>query len=131
MDVVKVLRSFDLGGYAAEYAGQVCVVWVNMPMALRRQRADLLRAFAQAAQPVGLRWVPGFVREFWMRRRLQAAQAEMCAWLAEVWSQSADAETHWSAAEVAELQRLEPTLYAWMVQETVKLVDAWAAGKKK
>ena len=132
-EIKKITMPLELGNYNEAYSGQVVHVWVNIPREIREKRLALMRSYAKALaeHTTGkalhvIDRIP-FVRAWKFRK----ASKEQMAMMGEIWSAGADAETHWSAAEVQTLNDADPALYMWMARESMILVDEFRASKKK
>lgn len=130
--IPRIVRPIELSDYAPELSGVRVYVWVNAPRDFYARHAALLKendelrakldqtkaadeimALGEAVRKIG----SGFVEFF-----------------CELWSQAADAETHWTVESVSALITLDtdPGLYGWLCRRSFELVlDHKAAGKKK
>lgn len=52
-------------------------------------------------------------------------------WLAEMWSQHENIESHWSVSEIQTVYDADPTLYAWLTRQTIELMSEFRTGQKK
>lgn len=143
---VKITQSIELADYNEAMSGGVVHVWVNPPKSMRREREQLLRAYATffrgiAAQPDGkpepekkklarvLRFFRGGKNE--VLTQMQETKRRVYAWFAELWSQGSNPELHWTTDEVSELNEHDPALYQWLIRKSVLMVDGFLADKKK
>lgn len=86
--IPKVLTAIDLGDYAEALKGQFVHVWVNPPMEVMREH----EALRKAQDPNGI-----------------------TAWYVRMFSQHAEAATHWTAAELDALNESDPALLTFLV----------------
>lgn len=114
INIPKIVRPLELSGYAPELDGVRIYVWVNPPRALL---AELVDRVAEDAEDVEAR----------LRRAYEI--------ISTLWSQGADAETHWTAAEVERLIRekldTDPSLFPWLREQTFSLIAAHRNAQKK
>ena len=104
-NIPKILKRVDMAGYTEELSGKFLCVWVNLPLKLLREHAELTKLPAETDAPIS-----------------EAAQNDVnkkiYAWYAQVWSQDGDAETHWTAKEIEALNDADPAFVSWMMRET-------------
>lgn len=102
IDIPKIVRPVDLGGYAEEMKGKLIYVWVNPPVSLLQEYFDLQKGILEGDD----------------QKTLESQAARMREVLAELLSQGPE-EMRWSAEDVAELLEStfdsDPLFYPWLV----------------
>lgn len=137
----KIVRHVDLGEYAEEYRGVLVYVWVNPPRDTMQRYFDLvqennaaqeatrkLQAAIEADTPPTLAEVERAAVD---AQRIGRAFLE---WWAEIFSQHANEETHWTVEGLAELMTSEtdPALYRFLTTSARDLqIEHRVNGKKK
>lgn len=105
LDVPKIVKKMDLGGYAAELSGQGVDVWVNPPR-------GLLMSLTQRPEA-----------------------ETVLAVLAELWSQGPVVESHWTREDLMALiegtVETDPGLFAWMRDKTFEMIGEHRRTAKK
>ncbi len=129
LEAKKITNALDLGGYDPAYTGQTVRVWVNPSAEIRAQRVTLLKQYA--VEMARQKQTPTLLQRVGHWARSVAWRDPMLALMAALWSADEDADTHWTAAQVEQLQAADPLLYAWMARESWVLVDQFRDGKKK
>lgn len=125
IQIPKIVRPLRLADYAPEYGDAVIQVWVNPPRALVEEYREALElAYAAQSSIAG-----GALEEAGQGealRQISAAGERIIAWMAQIWSQGYDAESHWTAAEVQELvahsEDRDPGLWPWLSAQTRNLI---------
>lgn len=121
--IPKVLASVDFGEYAPELKGKKLHVWVNPPLGLLRKHDEALALIkpGNTAPTDNTKPLPN----------LGEARTVFREFYAELWSQHADDETHWSADELAALEEADPAFFSWMVAQTWTLRNEHISKKKR
>ncbi len=129
--IPKIVRPIRLTEYAAEFVeggSPVTVwVWVNPP---RDRMREFLALFAERDEA---KTIPAEGRDqAWADKWLDLGR-RVCELLAELWSQKADPDTHWTVEQVGQLaaNETDPMLYPWLVGETLRLITEHRAGVSK
>lgn len=133
-DFAKITLPLDMGGYNETYAGTILHVWVNPPRKVMDEQRVLLLDYARiikAEQETPGAANGGLLGKFLGLNPLVRAQKKQHEWLAQLWSQDTDKESHWTAKRVEQLFDTDPLLYAWLTRESVKLLESYRAEKKK
>ena len=92
--IPKVVAPVDFGEYTEELRGQSLWVWVNPPMEVLQLHAQIVTA------------------------KSETGGDDLRAWYAAIWSEGIEADTHWTADELRELERKDSALFGWMIGET-------------
>lgn len=61
----------------------------------------------------------------------ESYRRSLYAWYARLWSQSPDAETHWSAEELEKVNEANPHLYEWLCVSSWSLIEQHREDVKK
>lgn len=122
IQIPRITRPLDLGGYAPELAGVCVQVWVNPPRDFMKRYWDLVGendASGKAAQTT-----KGKKAREALLKTVERIGQDFVGWFAELWSQHPEADTHWSKDEVTKLIKSEtdPQLYVWLVGQSMRLV---------
>lgn len=127
IEIPRVVRRLELGGYAPEYGGDGAViwVWVNPPRKRVREYFELLSEAGESIQ-----------QDAQDAQDMAGVRAgKVYAWLAEMWSQAGLVETLWTAEEVGELARetleSDPGLWAYVTGMTVRMILDYRDAEKK
>ncbi len=139
LNLPKIIRPIPLAEYAPEMEFQedgktpaIVYAWINPPAPLLVRHGELRQRADAANKRLG--------RDAPMGEELKALAAELtevgrglAALYAELWSQHADAGTHWSEADVLELSSNDanPDLFGWLTSRTVQMVNAHRSGLRK
>jgi hypothetical protein len=133
--IPRITRPLLLTDYAPEFVKEdgkpaVIHVWVNPPREFiqkheslrvqrKRLRAELEKAEGEQILPLA--------------RELAVADDEWVKWYAELWSQHAEAETHWTPEAVWQVFNAEgdPQLYDFLITESIGLINAHRTGTQK
>lgn len=122
----KQTRPLDAGLYADEMAGQTFHVWVNPP-------SDLARAYFRIAEDIAA--LKENAPADGQANAINDVRARLVTWLAEILSQHSDEESHWSTAELADLEQActdtDPLFWGWLTKNVVDLVMEHRGLKKK
>ncbi len=115
----------DLAEFAEAYRGQVVHVCVD---GSHEELIDA-RSVDRTAQRMAGLFMELYKPDTWQlliahpnaqtAAEWQRVEKEIFAWLADLWSQHADPETHWSAAQIEVLSDADPALYRWLVQRSM------------
>ncbi len=130
-EIPNAVRPIRLVDFLPEFGDEVIWVWVNPT------RDVLERRFAQVHQGAQLRKelneLKTLTDDLSRARVLEISQEltrvgeALMAWLAEIWSQHKDPETHFSPEDVKtlvdECLEREPELYGWLISETFRLIS--------
>lgn len=130
MKIPNAVRPIRLAEFLPEFGDQVVYVWVNPP------RDVLIRRAEQIKRAVSIRKQLGELKGLTddqskalvesLAKDLEQVGEQMIVWLAEIWSQHAEPETHFSVEDVKALANAsidqEPELYAWLIGQTMKLI---------
>jgi hypothetical protein len=112
INIPKVIVPVDMSEYAPELAGQCLHVWVNPPL-------DVLGAHLALAAEVRNAPVSA-----------ETMQDPLLEWYVGVWSHGPE-PTHWTIAEVKEVERDDPAFLSWMISATWNARKAHMDRKKK
>lgn len=138
--VAKVIKPLDLADFAPEYQA-ILHVWANPPkIKVQELIANMEASLAALSEIPRSVNEPGTSEADKEKARaalncLTELGEQKMAWLAEIWSQGPDPETHWTVEEIRTLIEEttddEPRLYPWLVQHTQEIITEWRAGQKK
>lgn len=109
-NIPKILKRIDMAEYTEELSGKFLCVWVNLPLKLLREHAELTRSDPSPD--------PSPNATHSERGEEEERTRKIYAWYAQVWSQDGDAETHWTAKEIEALNDADPAFVSWMMRET-------------
>ena len=145
--VPVITKPLDLSEYHKSLSGGVIDVWVNPPKSVRRERKALLDAYAvffahvatsagvadTGRRPVLRGWINLLKKRdaSSQQKRLLKLEQDVYAWYANLWSQGANPELHWSVEEVEQITDRDPALYQWMIRRSTLMIDAFQSDKKK
>ncbi len=101
IQIPKVVRTVDLSGYAEELRGQFLHIWVNPPLGILREYSELAEMLKGDAAVVDVK----------------AINERLNNWYCVLWSQGPE-PTHWTVAELHELEEKDPAFLEWMINET-------------
>jgi hypothetical protein len=131
----KITRPVDLSNYAAEYSGASFQVWVNPSRVVLADWYEMRAAYVELiseaqTQPSN----EAMVLEL-RGARFVALNARINAWLATLWSQDEDADTHWTSEEVDQLVTTmtdtDPQAWAWLLNECLTVIQNYRSGERK
>jgi hypothetical protein len=118
----RIVRPLRLGDFLAELGDVQVLVWVNPPADLRQQRWALLEEYNKTVNAY-----QELAEKKRDEKKYTAWKAEWAkrwkAWFAEIWSQGVDLESHWTLAEVEDLEAQAPALVEWLIRQTLTYVD--------
>lgn len=118
IDVPKIVRPVDLGGYAEEMRGQVIYVWVNPPTVLLQEYFGLQDSLRTGEDEKALEGQAARLREI----------------LAELLSQGPE-ELRWTADDISvllmEKSETDPLLYPWVVNAIFEKIGEHRVRQKK
>lgn len=126
IDIHPILRVIELSDYDERMKPGQVFVWVNPTRAFLDVRARLMADLAikdikaESAENVEL-----------ATARFTVFNSQMMAWYAELWSQSADAESHWTVEEIEQLSAVDPAFFNWLVRESAHVMREHRTGEKK
>lgn len=127
IDIQTILRVIELSGYDERMKPGQVFVWVNPTRAFLDVRARLMADLAikdikaeTSAENVEL-----------TTAKYSVFNSGMMAWYAELWSQSADVESHWTAEEIEQLSAVDPSFFNWLVRESAQVMREHRTGEKK
>ena len=128
--IPKVLKEIRLSEYHADFGARAVVVWVNPTRAVGKRRAELM---SRSLRLIGKNLTPGPFPNGKGSEEGEGSQAEaeakveaeaeelnagLWAWYAEIWSQGADVETHWTLAEIQGYFEASPDFVRWLIERT-------------
>jgi hypothetical protein len=131
----KITRPIAFKEYAEEYGAAAIQVWVNPPAEMVARRWRLLQEYSQRQAEDNKEFAE---QAELARKRKQPAPKQAdpterawfkdwknawVGWFAELWSQAADAETHWTVDEMLTLEQTDPKLARYLIERTLELVD--------
>jgi hypothetical protein len=158
IEFAKITQALDLGDYYEPYRGTVIQVWVNPTWETRKWRDRILQRLAkclgelsvlvsESGKPAEQKKNKGAVYEPSLQelqreplpdildKRKEELQKELqkeaFSWLAELWSQSAKEESHWSVDEIDILFNTDPKLYEWLMRRSVEMIEQFRSDEKK
>lgn len=118
LDIPKIVRPVDLGGYAEEMRGQVLYVWVNPPLALLQEYFSSQESLRTGEE----------------EKTLEGHAARMREILAELLSQGPE-ELRWTADDISvllmEKSETDPLLYPWLVDAIFEKIGEHRVRQKK
>jgi hypothetical protein len=146
-EIPKTVRFLDFREYDPENAALAGVgihVWVDPPrsalLELDRLNGSYLaemKRYGGTLGPAGAK-KPGLGMLFRKAREQGAFRSfvdsyhrSVYAWYARIWSQAADPETHWTVAEVQQVDEANTVLLEWMYRKTFELIEQHRADTKK
>jgi hypothetical protein len=151
INIPKVIVVVPMAGYAPELEGKALQVWVNPPMQMLQAYTALLTTLqtdelekarqalempAQTEERTPL-WKAFDQAQHWLNRKKEKAEKSegvderLLAWYAELWSQAADTDTHWTVEELRTLESKDPSFLSWLIAETWNARAAHMDQKKK
>jgi hypothetical protein len=131
----RITRPIDLADYAPEYAGATFQVWVNASRAVMADWYEMRAGYVELVREEQAD--PGDDPEAQAGRgaRFVVLNARINEWLAVLWSQSDDEQTHWTAAEVDQLvttlNDTDPQAWAWLLNECLTTIQNYRSGERK
>lgn len=152
--IPKVTRFLPLQEYAPEekaLAGVGIHVWVDPPRTVlvefdelnREYRAVLEKLVKKLGTPNSEKTSAGERLLSWLQVRAKSVQDQkfqaatesyrrsIYGWYARLWSQSGDAETHWTAEELEGIAESNPHLYEWLCNSSWALIEQHQDDVKK
>ena len=151
--IPKITRELKLAEYAPEYGEASIKVWVNPPMSLRQAYAEnqaaatgysgqfavlmqRIAAMAEQKNPEDRAQIEEFETEVaGINGGIQECNQEAVRLLSQLWSQSPNADEHWSEEEIWELinnaKDTDPGLIRWLKQRTVEMISDHLRNVKK
>lgn len=147
LEIKRIVRPLQVREYAEEYGDEVVWVWVNPPRAFRMRLYELADEFgavrdrleelakaeaekAEADAEANAETTNPEAES--MGEEVERITGELHAWWAELWSQSRDEETHWTAEEVGELieaaRDSDPKLWDFLQERSMELSNDHRAG---
>ncbi len=151
IEIPRVVRALELGGYVAEMKEARILMWVNPPVSKRRafyetaDRIDQLNEAIALLGPKGPAPEPprpdmrpnayvGLPRDE-LSAKVEELYKIVCAWWAEMWSQGEAADTHWTAEEVDKLfsdaGETDPELIDFIRKGCLRLMAEYRESAKK
>jgi len=146
IELRRIVRPVRLGDYAEEYGDEVIQVWVNPSRATRLELQAIGQAAAQARDRLAeLAKQTGDLADEdrdainaeleQINEEFDGYMESICAWYADIWSQHDNEDTHWTAEQVGEVvaacQEDDPAFWAWLQDETMRLIREHREGIKK
>lgn len=145
IQIQKIVRPLDLGEYAHELKGQVVQVWINPDRITSRGRELLVEEYnrrlgALNKSPELLEKIKASEdRQKELQQEIESFNTWAMGdfingihqWFADLWSQGADKESQWIAAELVELNEKEPALYGWMKNQSMQMIEDHRNREKK
>jgi hypothetical protein len=134
-DFKPITRTVDLANYAPEYAGATFQVWVNAPRFVMADWYEMRSAYVQLIGDAQEQ--PSDDPEALADRgaRFVVLNARINEWLAVLWSQADDAQTHWTAAEVDQLvttlNDTDPQAWVWLLNACLTTIQQYRSGERK
>jgi hypothetical protein len=128
IEIKKIIRPLDLGGYASEYQGQAVQVWVNPTLAVLDERDEIVQPYAAWVDM--LKDNPTRVGDFDAYVTEQFAP-QINGWFARLWSQAEDIASHWTVDEITIMQAHDPALLEWLKRHSMRLIAEHRSAEKK
>jgi hypothetical protein len=131
----RITRPVDLSNYAAEYSGATFQVWVNAPRAVMADWYEMRAAYVQLIGDGQKRTSDDSGELADRDAKIVDLNTRVNAWLAVLWSQADDEQTHWTAAEVDQLvttlSDTDPQAFAWLLNECLMTIQNYRSGERK
>ena len=120
IDVKPILKVIELGKYDAQFEPETVDVWVNPS-----------RKFTAVRETAYRQMIDGNATPEMVEKSLAAFNEAMFGWHAELWSQGADVERHFTAEEVSALNDADPAFFSWLLNESAQALREHRQGQKK
>jgi hypothetical protein len=128
--IPNAVRPIRLAEFLPEFGEDVIWVWANPTQELLVRRTEQIRrAISVREQLIALKPLTdedSQARVIALGKEMEQVGEAMMAWLAEIWSQHEDPETHFSLEDVKALanesMEREPALYGWLIDQTMRLI---------
>jgi hypothetical protein len=125
-EIPKIVKTLNVGEYAAELEPVKIVVWVNPPRALLVRHDEMIAKLATAMSKRLELGAGSEVDAGELAKEIEAVRGEMTAVFSELWSAGVDPETRWSAAEIDKLItgmfETDPQLWPWLRNRTIEMI---------
>lgn len=135
IDIPRITRPLDLGGYAPEFSGVCVQVWVNPPRDFMSRWYALVEENTATGKEVEAANKSKKSKQniAKLTARVQANGSAFIDWWAELWSQNPDTETHWTREGIITLinSDTDPKLYGWICEQSFALITEHKASAKK
>jgi hypothetical protein len=139
--VPKIVRPLDLQDYAPEMDGMLLQVWVNPPRKLVARyveiQDEIVKLKGKLDEIVERSKNDGVGEDLTadiekLDTSIQAMNADLFAWFAEVWSQGGHNETAETVAEFAkQFGDTDPALWGFVSKRTVEMIRDHRQGAQK
>jgi hypothetical protein len=153
-EIPKVTRFLPLQEYAPDEPTLVGIgihVWVDPPRSILMEFDRLNRAYSQVLTVLASKLGNSPVKKIspvdrlitWLhivikrpqddrfKSETESYRRSIYAWYAKLWSQSPDAETHWSMDELEKINDENPRLYEWLCFSSHALIEQHRDDVKK
>ena len=141
ISIPRILRPLEFGDYAQELDGMVLQVWVNPPRKLVARyheiQQEISRLKDKMAELVELAKSDGMGTDLsaevdTLEQSIDAMNADLFGWFAEVWSQGGQQETPETVKAFA-LENIDtdPALWSFVTSRTVGMIRDHREGARK
>lgn len=137
-----ITEVIELSGFAEAYRGQRITVWVNparMPLVQLDPQILPLVVLHLLEEQLGLdagiltvaaETPRDELEQISDRTQAFCVRLVIDTWLAEVWSQGTDPETHWTWRQVRRLCEQDPKLYSWAMLQTLQRIQRYRTNSR-
>ena len=129
-EFIKITLPLELGEYAEGLRGQAIQVWINPSRAKKLERLEILRSYGEFLAELAGKRKKKILKVESKKRELELLR-QMFAWLADLWSQHPDLESHCDAESIDELYQVDPALYEWLTRRSIEMIEGFRADQKK
>ena len=135
IQIKKVVRPLDLADFAPEYDA-VIWIWVNPTRAKIMEREEIRGSMELAFKSLKETKEDDVDKLKKIAEKISENNTRFYGWLAEIWSQGKESETHWTQEEVKVLAEAliedEPALWTYIQTRTFEMfADHRESHKKK
>jgi len=133
-NIPKIVRPLEMSAYDEAMEGLALQVWVNPSRNIKNVFTDLqfkIFELRQKIETVLSAKKADEKKAEALRKSIDAASESIYEWYANILSQSSDADSHVTAAELVELADGDPALWIYIATGTRALIEEHVEGIRK
>ena len=134
IEIPKVRKPLDLGGYSPELKGHFLYIWVNPPRGLKNEYFSSTYSLGIGLQAAEKPEDFNFIQRIAKGRKRQKSARKIVRWYAQLWSETDEGDSFGGAeieAFAEELVDKDPAMWSFLCNATWVMINEWVETSKK